>query len=351
MKGNGGSNESSGDEGPGDGSVPFPAVTYGTDRQLSENIPGMGSFWLRSNSLQGEPRSTLAGMASGDKDDLVKVAYDVAQAVCDTFCPGDRQELMDAVTDSHKTYRRKFEKRMASMRGGGARKKRRLSSEDAKAGGGGWVNQPDTSTTNATSTTPGGLTRSSSGSIKGVEGPRRSTSDSSAGSSHAETHHQPPPPPRLRSAYPVPFQRLPYGKDERERWEAHPYRDQLSMPSHPVSSSSSPLSSSLHGGFAYQDLDEGVALSGLMRLSDRSSSLESRSTPFTRPTVSTPYLPPSQPPPQHASSSPPIPYEALVLSRIMYTTNSRSGNGGGYANSMASSDNTSSNPPSDTRKM
>lgn len=43
---------------------------------------------------------------------VVETAYSVVQAICDSFCPGDRAQLLDAIAKIHKTYRKRYERRI-----------------------------------------------------------------------------------------------------------------------------------------------------------------------------------------------------------------------------------------------
>lgn len=92
------------------------------DHQIHENIPGMGGFYLRryksqppfittimttttSGGGRKRPLPQFDELEKGQKEELIKLAYELAAAICNCFYPGESGDMMNALADSHKILR------------------------------------------------------------------------------------------------------------------------------------------------------------------------------------------------------------------------------------------------------
>ena len=279
--------------GGGGGGMPYPGATYPNDQQLSENIPGMGSFWLRPDSVHPRVRFNFLEMEASAKEELVNHAYQISQAVCDMFCPGDKMELMDAVVDSHKTYRRKFERKTGVARSIAGAGKRKRPSGDMIHG----LPRPDAlRSTGSSGSSMGTVSRDSlDRSRRGLESPS------------VEYHLHTPPMPRPDHHLYPPYAPL-HHRSEQEGTLPLPMPGKFP----PSPSPSSPFHA--EGGSQSRNLGEGVALSGLMRLSGPDVQGKGFKSNPMMPVAGTS----GEPHPTSIFSSMPIPHEAFILSRISH---------------------------------
>lgn len=98
------------------------------DEALSDNIPGLGRFYVRKDKLPRKRRRDFVNLGRSQRAAIVRTAYGVIERVCDVFCPGERMELLDAIADIHPTYRRRYGKRLAA-----AQREASTSSESSSA--------------------------------------------------------------------------------------------------------------------------------------------------------------------------------------------------------------------------
>jgi len=77
----------------------------------------MGTFFLRLDRVCRKRRRPFSKLGRSQKAKVIKTAYTVIESVCDTFCPGQRMELLDAIVLAHRTYRRKYERGMGNESG------------------------------------------------------------------------------------------------------------------------------------------------------------------------------------------------------------------------------------------
>jgi hypothetical protein len=86
------------------------------DEPITDNIPGLGTFILRRDRNARKRRRDFINLGRSQRAKVVKMAYRVVESVCDTFCPGEKLELLDALVNVQKTYRRHYLKARANQR-------------------------------------------------------------------------------------------------------------------------------------------------------------------------------------------------------------------------------------------
>ena len=75
------------------------------DEPLSEMIPGVGTFFLRKDRVSRKRRRAFVDLGRSQQAKVKKLAHTVIAAICGTFCPNGRMDLLDEVVNAHRVLR------------------------------------------------------------------------------------------------------------------------------------------------------------------------------------------------------------------------------------------------------
>lgn len=146
------------------------------EEALSEKVKGLGTFYILMDKHSRKRKRGFTGLRRSQKAAIVRYdfrnrcptphasysklllfllrllfsltvsisfyhrnrsAYNIIEAICDVFCPGEKMELLDAIVNIHPTYRRRFGRKLATTGVGSTTLGGSVSSMDSCDGGAG----------------------------------------------------------------------------------------------------------------------------------------------------------------------------------------------------------------------
>ena len=78
------------------------------DRPISQDIPGLGTFFLRRDRYLCKRRRPFVKLGRSQRAKVTRLAYLAVESVCDAFCPGQGMDLLDAIVDLHRAKQYKY---------------------------------------------------------------------------------------------------------------------------------------------------------------------------------------------------------------------------------------------------
>ena len=76
-----------------------------SDRPIFENIPGVGTLFLRRDRFMCKRRRAFSDLGRSQRAKVARLAHLAIESVCDALCPGHSMDLLDAIIEVHQEAR------------------------------------------------------------------------------------------------------------------------------------------------------------------------------------------------------------------------------------------------------